>query len=626
MTEQENNSVTGAAARVIPRIYREPGGARTPIDQSVADVLASHTSGLVVITAKSGYGKSTACAYVRAAIPSCDCFDDDAQLALHAAQHTVAVLFSAEVPSDCEPIAHFELCAWNDDDCMEYLLRVHRAQCQHALQRLTADSWRTRLAGCPLLLTHVLDRLAANPQLSDAQETLRHTAWMLVPENCSEDMMDFCMWSLRLEETATRGASPKPNLPDAVPQPRLWEHKAMLRVFAAAWIADKLNKDEVPPIFYRMFGAMLIPEIADAIRQQPDAIAALNRLVRDDPRNARVPMAVSVLLRVEPSWRPPPGARLDLRRALLHSAQWSNVDLRGCQLKHTDFTQANLSNADLQNIIASEAIFSSANLRAAKLNGASFIKSQLIDADLTGAHAARAIFTQADLTGANLAGANLSHATLDRADLTNANCTRADFCFAFMPEVIVDGCDFQDAKLEHARMRHIRMSLANWMHASFRMACVIECNLEGLALPTADFSYADLSGSLLTATFIPGGKFKSAILRNTGLAEIDWENADLTDADFKHATFHLGSSRSGRVGSTIAGEGSKTGFYSDEYQEQDFKAPEEIRKASLCGALLVGAKVWDTDFYLVDLRKARYTDDQAVWFSHCGAILVSRVA
>jgi hypothetical protein len=38
--------------------------------------------------------------------------------------------------------------------------------------------------------------------------------------------------------------------------------------------------------------------------------------------------------------------------------------------------------------------------------------------------------------------------------------------------------------------------------------------------------------------------------------------------------FHFGSGRSGLVGSTIAGEGSRTGFYTDEYDQQTYRPPE----------------------------------------------------
>ena len=76
--------------------------------------------------------------------------------------------------------------------------------------------------------------------------------------------------------------------------------------------------------------------------------------------------------------------------------------------------------------------------------------------------------------------------------------------------------------------------------------------------------------------------------------------------------------------SVIASEGTRTGFYTDDYNDQDFKAPEEIRKANLCGCDLRGALVDATDFYLVDPRGAKYTKMQAEHFRRCGAILRSR--
>ena len=83
------------------------------------------------------------------------------------------------------------------------------------------------------------------------------------------------------------------------------------------------------------------------------------------------------------------------------------------------------------------------------------------------------------------------------------------------------------------------------------------------------------------------------------MADIDWEGADLRGANLRNCTFHLGSSRSGLVNSPIACEGSRTGFYGDEFDEQTYRSPEEIRKANLCGADLREADVGGTDFYLV---------------------------
>jgi uncharacterized protein YjbI with pentapeptide repeats len=161
-------------------------------------------------------------------------------------------------------------------------------------------------------------------------------------------------------------------------------------------------------------------------------------------------------------------------------------------------------------------------------------------------------------------------------------------------------------------------------NARFTRANLSGCDLEGIALPKAVFREADLHGALLTGSKLPGADFRLARLRGAGLAEVEWEGVCLAGADLRSATFHLGSSRSGLVGSPIASEGTRTGFYTDDFDEQDFKSPEEIRKANLCGADLRGARIDGVDFYLVDLRGAHFDSSQAAHFRRCGAILADR--
>ena len=150
------------------------------------------------------------------------------------------------------------------------------------------------------------------------------------------------------------------------------------------------------------------------------------------------------------------------------------------------------------------------------------------------------------------------------------------------------------------------------------------CDLEGMELPGADFRGANLEQALLTGSVMPGAIFDGACLKDAGLADIDWERASLRDADLRGVTFHLGSSRNGLVGTPIACEGSRTGFYTDDYNAQDFKAPEEIRKANLCHADLRGARIDDVDFYLVDVRHALLDPEQRTHLRRCGAILEDR--
>ena len=147
-----------------------------------------------------------------------------------------------------------------------------------------------------------------------------------------------------------------------------------------------------------------------------------------------------------------------------------------------------------------------------------------------------------------------------------------------------------------------------------------------MELTDADFHDANLRGAVLTGSRMPGANFLGADLRDARLAEIDWPGACLRDADLRGANFHLGSTRSGMVDSPIPCEGSRTGFYTDDFLDRDVKPAEEIRKANLRGADLRGADIRDVDFYLVDLRDARYTADQAAHLRRCRAILDDRAA
>ncbi len=131
---------------------------------------------------------------------------------------------------------------------------------------------------------------------------------------------------------------------------------------------------------------------------------------------------------------------------------------------------------------------------------------------------------------------------------------------------------------------------------------------------------------LLTCSRMPDANFVGADLRAAWLAEIDWPGACLRDADLRGVNFHLGSTRSGMVDSPIPCEGSRTGFYTEDFLDREVKPAEEIRKANLRGADLRGADIRDVDFYLVNLRDARYTADQAEHLRRCQAILDDRTA
>ncbi len=187
----------------------------------------------------------------------------------------------------------------------------------------------------------------------------------------------------------------------------------------------------------------------------------------------------------------------------------------------------------------------------------------------------------------------------------------------------IEDTDFEGAQLACADLSGLKLFQAHLCGTDFSFALLKECDLETVEIPAAKFHGADLTDALLTGSTMPDADFSEACLRNAGLADIDWPRANLRGADLRGVSFHLGSTRSGLVGSPIASEGTRTGFYTDDYEEQHFKAPEEIRKANLRGADLRDANLDGVDFYLVDLRDARIDPKYEAHLRSTGAILDS---
>jgi uncharacterized protein YjbI with pentapeptide repeats len=367
----------------------------------------------------------------------------------------------------------------------------------------------------------------------------------------------------------------------------------------------------------------LIRETASLLRPDYKAFFRLMDLIRGTKRKFH-PMAASLLHIIDPDWRPMENRAPLLARAYLDRARWPGVHLEKADISGADLRYSDLEKANLKNAIAREADLGNANLRASSLvaldaNGANFTNGNLARIS-----AENAQFNLANLEGADLEGADLKGATFQSAKLTGVRLVNADLRQAKLTRADIEEADFLGANLEGASLGGLKLGRAKFVDARFARADLTKCDLEGMNLPSADFESAILVGAYLTGSSMPGANFLGARLCSAGLADIEWEGAILRDADLTGATFHLGSSRSGLVGSPIASEGSRTGFYTDDYSEQDFKAPEEIRKANLCGADLRGAKIEGVDFYLVDLRNALYDREQEEHFRRCGAILESR--
>jgi uncharacterized protein YjbI with pentapeptide repeats len=613
-------------ATVKPRIIAPQTGEIIPLEDVIRELLELNFRGQIWIIGPVGSGKTTALNHLESVF-----FASLSQLRLldcplpETVDEWDALVICASISAPPGNRRTYRLAPWTTDDLIEYLLVHHKEQCGSVLNRLKVSPDRGMVLGNPELWGIILSQMASDESILNVRTALLNfinlkshdteTRKPMRAHSISILMGAESLMTQSLAEMKKRGIDESCY--------RIIRHKIFQVILAAEEIATHLASN-FP--YFRLATQLpreLVREVANQIQSDSKCIEGLKKLVSESTPEFNA-MSASILHLVDSKWIPPPGSTLDLRRAYLNHVSWPRADLRKISLGEADLSCANLENANLTRINASKANFRSATLRGACLQGIIAAEAILTDADLSGIFAEEAHLYSADLEGATLDGAILIKALFRGSNLTGARFAGADLRRANLQGANIEDADFSGANLEGAHLSGLKLAHATLIGAKLAKANLANCDLECVSFPAADFRGANLKGALLTGSSMPKADFSNGILRETGLADIDWEGANLRDAVLAGATFHLGSSRSGLVGSPIASEGTRTGFYTDDYTEQDFKSPEEIRKANLCGADLRGAKIEGVDFYLVDLRNALYDSDQEQHFRRCGAILESR--
>ncbi len=328
----------------------------------------------------------------------------------------------------------------------------------------------------------------------------------------------------------------------------------------------------------------------------------------------------SFLLLCDPEWHPVNADGMHVTRANLSKASWCNLtansaiidrtNLKHADLAHSyfeccnfsgvDFTLADLSTASMANCKFQTSLFNFANLSHANIDSCKFFESQLPDVILN-----KAMIKDSQFPGCNFTG----------ADMTSLIAKSCDFRDARLIEV-----ELGDARLEQCRLDDLDLRTVMFEGAMLRQCKLTSTNLEDVRLD-CEFSDCDFSSSLLTGSVASGIVFRDCNFSRAGMADIEWTNCDLRDARFISSAFHLGSTRCGTLDSPYPSHGTRTGYYTDDYEDLHFKNPESIRKAALVDCDLRGAILDKTDFYLVDLRGSIYDPCYESHLRRCGAIL-----
>jgi uncharacterized protein YjbI with pentapeptide repeats len=542
----------------------------------------------------------------------------------HCAPQDRLVIYAAQnAMPGIDHVATYDLAGWDRDDLVEYLLAVHAKQCAAVMSRLSPIDYRL-FQGVPELWRLVLDRLAADDSLPDGRTAFHsYLQDLLADTDLIERARSACLTAVCTPGTAPAGLETLARPGFAAELMRILRHPAAHLMLAAERIASDLHGDADCDFLAHQLPKNLVLAAAGLIREDASALDHLRTLLAGPCWSHA--MSASLLHAARIGWVPGGEPSPVLARAYLSAAVWPCVQLTGADLTETDLSSADLACVNLSNAVAIGANFRGTNFTGAVLVGLGGDHAEFTAAKLNEVYAERAFFASANLEGAYLERADLRNASFTDANLTRASFFGSNLTKACFLGARIEGARFCDVDLSEAELSGLSFHEALGGECRFTRTQLDKCDLEGTFLYKADFEGANLEGTLLTATWMPEANFRNANLRDTGLADVEWEGADLRGADLTGASFHLGSTRSGLVGSPISCEGSRTGFYTDEYEEQRFKEPEEIRKANLCGADLRGARIDAVDFYLVDLRGALLDPEQEEHVRRCRAILETPV-
>src|SRR5690606_32072372 len=138
-----------------------------------------------------------------------------------------------------------------------------------------------------------------------------------------------------------------------------------VRVWLVAWyIAGQLEHQRSEDELHWRWPLELLDEVARRTHGKAGVVHYLDRLLTARRRGGKGAMAASLILRIDPTWRPltQPGVVWQLEHAHLAGAHWPLVNLSKAHLRRCDLSGANLQEAILGRAVADAATFDGAHL------------------------------------------------------------------------------------------------------------------------------------------------------------------------------------------------------------------------------------------------------------------------
>lgn len=254
--------------------------------------------------------------------------------------------------------------------------------------------------------------------------------------------------------------------------------------------------------------------------------------------------------------------------ASLISAEMSNADLTNAMLDNIEMTFANFSNANfdkasLQGCRADRSQFTAAsmkgvNLQDAHIGGADFsvvVMTPSINAaggtvitNLKNIDAVYTSFKYANLDDANLSGGNFINANFEATSLRGVNLNKATLNDAI----------FKNSSLDNAQLAECKAARSVFRGASMRGVNLQKAHVEGSDFDTTVLSPSQKNGetkrSDLSNIKATGGTYKASLLDDAILEDGDFTGASFYGADLRRANLRNAIFRSCDLGSaTLTG-------------------------------------------------------------------------
>ena len=604
---------------VEPRAYSPCTGESHPLLDLVLDELDTENRTIRIV----GEGTRTAIAFLKGA------------LADYGGIHIAKNHESVKPANECDlaifassrlhmrPMADLELklASWGKDEVIEYLLNRAPTKCKSVMGRLQESQDIPLGNGSPRVLSIALNQMIASDSVKSIEEgILKQFHALNLPPLHRTAISEKCIDNIFSNEKvilALRDLSPQFISDEVI---KFLGNETVRYVICVERIVQWFGEREAPTKMAMSWPRSLIKMTAKKINNHPRALNYLSELANQKD-SVYASNAASLLVAAGIDWAP----ELDCEQAF-EDAKLANVNWPDQSFKEASLTRVDLSHSNLQDCDFEEATLTSGNFFDACTSGANFTYAYAAHSNFSNSitravSAHGASFPNSDFSNASLASSNLSNTNFNDSDLSRADCSGCNFKKARFLDASLDHVDFSNSIMIESRFRNCDLRTADLDNADFSGASLVGCDLRFQKLVGENFRMSKLRNSLLTGTVFRNCDLRNTNLRNAKMANIDWEDCDIRDANLIGCHFHMGSTRCGTLDSPFPSHGTRTGYYTDDFDEHYFRPPEERRVANLRGCNLLGAKVFKTDFYLVDLRDAIYDKAQKEHFKRCDAIL-----